>query len=110
MNDRLNPLLNAVISANYDLALERARTLDAEGQRRVFEGLPFLIKDLTDVAGFQTLNGSRLFRGYVATENNPFVQATEDAGAVVLGKTATPEFGLIGTTEPLATAIPWATR
>ena len=109
--DRLNPLLNAVISANYDLALERARTLDAEGQRRVFEGLPFLIKDLTDVAGFQTLNGSRLFRGFVADENDPFAQATEDAGAVVLGKTTTPEFGLIGTTEPLATGMtrnPWS--
>ena len=109
--DRLNPVLNAVISANYDLALERARKLDAQGQRRVFEGLPFLIKDLTDVAGFQTLNGSRLFRGFVAAESNPFVQATEDAGAVVLGKTTTPEFGLIGTTEPLATGMtrnPWS--
>ncbi len=109
--DRLNPLLNAVISANYDLALDRARTLDASRQRRLFEGLPMVIKDLTDVAGFQTLNGSRLYRGYVAQESHEFVQALDTAGAVILGKTATPEFGLIGTTEPLATGMtrnPWS--
>lgn len=109
--DRLNPLLNAVISANYELAMDRARALDANRQRRVFEGLPFVVKDLTDVAGFQTLNGSRLFRGFVASESHEFVQATERAGVVVLGKTTTPEFGLIGTTEPLVTGLtrnPWS--
>ncbi len=109
--DRLNPLLNAVVSANYDLAMDRARALDANRQRRAFEGLPFLIKDLTNVAGFQTLNGSRLYRGFVAAESDPFAAATEAAGAVVLGKTTTPEFGLIATTEPLVTGLtrnPWS--
>ncbi len=109
--DRLNPVLNAVISANYELAMERAKALDADRQRRVFEGLPFLIKDLTDVAGFQTLNGSRLYRGYVASESDAFAEATMAAGVVVLGKTTTPEFGLIATTEPLVTGLsrnPWS--
>ena len=73
--NRLNPLLNVVISADYDLAMDRAKALDAGRQKRVFEGLPFLVKDLTDVAGFQTLNGSRLCRGNVPDESAPFAQA-----------------------------------
>jgi amidase len=109
--ERLNPLVNAVVSANYEMAMERARALDANPQKRVFEGLPFLIKDLTDVAGLQTMNGSRMFRGNIAAESHPFVRAAEAAGVVIIGKTATPEFGLIGTTEPLATGLtrnPWS--
>jgi amidase len=109
--ETLNPLLNAVIAANYELAMDRARAADARRQGRVFEGLPFLVKDLTNVAGFQTMNGSRLYRGFIAAESDPFAQATEDAGAIVLGKTTTPEFGLIGTTEPLASGLtrnPWS--
>lgn len=109
--DRLNPLLNVVISADYDLAMDRAKALDAGRQKRAFEGLPFLVKDLTDVAGFQTLNGSRLYRGNVPDESAPFAQATEAAGVVVIGKTTTPEFGLISSTEPLVTGLsrnPWS--
>jgi amidase len=109
--DRLNPILNAVLSANYELALERARALDGNRRQRAFEGLPFLVKDLSDVAGFQTQNGSRMFRGSLAAESDSFVQAVEASGVVIVGKTTTPEFGLIATTEPLLSGIsrnPWS--
>lgn len=107
---RMNPIVNAVVSVNFELAMERARSMDANRQKRVFEGLPFLIKDLTDVADFPTQNGSRMFRGNMATVSHEFVRATEAAGVVIIGKTATPEFGLIGTTEPLLSGLtrnPW---
>ena len=109
--ERLNPLVNAVLSANYEMAMKKARELDANRQTRVFEGLPFLIKDLTDVAGLETRNGSRMFRGNVAAESHVFVKAVEKAGVVIIGKTTTPEFGLIGTTEPLVSGLtrnPWS--
>ncbi len=109
--ERLNPLVNAVLSANYEMAMKTARALDANRQTRVFEGLPFLIKDLTDVAGFETRNGSRMFRGNVAADSHVFVKALEKAGVVIIGKTTTPELGLIGTTEPLVSGLtrnPWS--
>jgi amidase len=109
--ERLNPILNAVVSMNAELALTRAAEIDRGRRKRVFEGLPFLVKDLTETAGIPTQNGSRMFRGFMADNDHPIVDAWEDAGAVVLGKTATPEFGLIATTEPLVSGPcrnPWS--
>lgn len=54
--------------------------------------------------------GSRLFEGYVSTESAPHAEAVLDAGFVVLGKTNTPEFGLVATTESAALGVcrnPW---
>lgn len=109
--ERLNPVVNAVVAANYELALESAQKIDDGGQRRVFEGLPFLVKDLTPTVGMPTQSGSRMFRGFTADENHDYVTAVEKAGVVVIGKTATPEFGLIATTEPLVSGLtrnPWS--
>lgn len=109
--ERLNPVLNAVVSNRFDQAMAQAAELDGMRQRRVFEGLPFLVKDLTDVAGLPTRNGSRMFRHNVPEKSHEYVDGVEAAGVVILGKTATPEFGLIATTEPLVSGLtrnPWS--
>lgn len=76
-----------------------------------FSGVPFLVKDLhTDIAGYRTGQGSRLYDGYVADVTSELVRRHEAAGLVIFGKTTTPEFGLTGTTESLAegpTRNPW---
>ncbi|MFS2021807.1 amidase family protein, partial [Massilia sp. CT11-108] len=75
-----------------------------------FAGVPTLVKDLLAVPGFPTGFGSRLFRGARLPGTSPYAQALRRAGLVVLGKSTTSEFGLLGTTEPLATGPtrnPW---
>lgn len=76
-----------------------------------FKGVPFLIKDLRDYAGARSTNGSRFFTSNIAVSSAPPVQAYEKAGLVMVGKTNTPEFGLLATTEPLLfgpTHNPWS--
>ena len=106
--ERIDPQLNAVVLDLFD----RARAQAQRGTDGPFAGVPFLIKDLDDLAGERTSMGSRLFEGYVATENGPYVDAALAAGVIPVGKSNTPEFGLIGTTESLALGAcrnPWNT-
>ncbi len=58
-------------------------------------------KEISDFAGTRTTMGSRLFEENIAENNTPIVQRAVDAGLVILGKTNTPEVGLISPTEPL---------
>ena len=104
--ERLNPIINAVVATDF----ERARTLAATqtealaGGRQpdgVLYGVPYLVKDLTPVAGVPMDFGSRLFAGTVAEEDGPAIAACRAAGMNIIGKTATPEFGLIGSTETM---------
>ena len=111
--EAVNPAINAIVADNYEAALAQAALVDKNPallQRSNFAGLPFLIKDLTAVAGLQQTNGSRLFAGFMATHNGAITQKYLDAGLFVLGKTNTPEFGVTLTTEPSANGItrnPW---
>ncbi|MBK52090.1 MAG: amidase [Gammaproteobacteria bacterium] len=110
---RLNPRLNAITSECYKQARKNAAELDRakRGSSRV-AGLPFLIKDLSPLAGQLQSNGSRLYHGFTASRSAAIVQDYLDAGLIILGKTNTPEFGLTITTEPVAngaTRNPWNT-
>jgi amidase len=94
--DRMNPTLNAVVQTRY----ERAREVlaDADGP---FAGVPFLLKDLHQtLAGEATSHGSRLFAGWHATRDGELTRRYVRAGVVILGKTNTPELGLMPVTEP----------
>jgi len=64
-------------------------------------GVPVAIKDLNNVEGVRTTFGSRLFEDHVADANDVFVDRLLAAGAIVIGKTNTPEFGLGCTTDNL---------
>ena len=95
--EALNPLLNAVISTSYDEALRRAAgPLDGR-----LAGVPYLLKDLVvERAGTPFTEGSRSLVGNVSTVTSELAARLERAGLVVLGRTNTPEFGMVPTCEP----------
>lgn len=108
--ERLNPQLAAVCAPMFDLARVRVRAGQPEGP---FGGVPYLLKDLIEYPGVRYTAGSRMLASNVSDWRSPYLDATEAAGLVVLGKTATPEFGLTATTEPLLggpTHNPWNLR
>lgn len=93
-----NPRVNAVIHTCFDRARDVARTVDRDAP---FAGVPFLLKDLlSGYAGEPLGNGSRCYGNYIPVTNAPLVERYVAAGLVVMGKTNTPEFGLMPVTEP----------
>ncbi|MFG6119668.1 MULTISPECIES: amidase [Thalassobacillus] len=107
--EELNPKLNAVVHTMFDEALEQAKRYKPDSS--LFGGLPFLIKDLNNIQGHPTTSGSKLMDGFTAGEDDIFVERYREAGLTFLGKTNTPEFGFLPTTEPDhlgATKNPWA--
>jgi amidase len=95
--ERRNPALNAVVYKAYDEARATARSGPPEGP---FSGVPFLIKDLgVAVAGWPNSHGSRFARDVVDAEDCGLARRYRGAGAVFMGRTNTPEFGITGTTE-----------
>ena len=102
-----NPALNAVIDSWEDEALERARGPIPMG---LLAGVPFLLKDTVDYPGRRFAKGSRLRRDVMGSRVDPWVAAMQAQGAIFIGKTNTPEFGLLDVTEPMAfgpTLNPW---
>ncbi|MEQ9146405.1 MAG: amidase [Parvibaculaceae bacterium] len=95
--EKLNPALNAVVHTRFD----KARDLAASGvlPDGPFKGVPYLIKDLSPLEGEPHTLGSKLFAGNIADHDAGGVQRAKEAGLVILGKTNTPEFGLLATTE-----------
>jgi amidase len=104
------PQLNAVVHTLYDRAREDARN-PRPAVAGPFQGVPFLLKDLLgDIAGVPTTSGSRFLRGIPAPVDAELVRRYRRAGVIPIGKTNTPEFGLLPTTEPVAygpTRNPW---
>jgi len=95
--ERHNGKLNAVVHKAYDDARAAARGDLPDGP---FRGVPFLIKDLgMAVAGWPRTGGSRFMRDFTDTADGSLVARYRASGAVFLGKTNTPEFGITGTTE-----------
>jgi amidase len=96
--DRLNPALNAVVTPMYDRALEAAKADLPDGP---FKGVPFLLKDLLAAyAGVPMTVGSELMRRFVPDHDSELVRRIKRAGLIIAGKTNTPEFGILPTTEP----------
>lgn len=106
--ERLNPKLNAVITPMYEQAREAAQGTLPEGP---FRGVPYLLKDLVaSYAGTRMAWGSAFMRNFVPDHDSELVGRLKRAGLVFLGKTNTPEFGIVPTTEPMlfgATRNPW---
>jgi amidase len=95
--EAVNPLVNAIVTLVPEQALKVARELDgrlARGQPiGTLGGLPVAHKDLFATKGIRTTYGSRLFADYVPAENALVVDRLQQAGAVTIGKTNTPEWG-----------------
>ena len=105
---RINPQLNAVILPMFD----QARVVAAEGAFGApFGGVPFLLKDLAQtIKGVSTSSGSRFWRGWVPAHDGTLYRRFVDAGLITVGKTNTPEMGLLPVTEPSLfgpTRNPW---
>ncbi|KPQ05669.1 MAG: amidase [Rhodobacteraceae bacterium HLUCCA12] len=110
----VNPQLNAVVVDTGDDALERARALDrarATGaEPGPLHGVPVTIKINVDQAGQATSNGVVALKDVIAPDDAPVVRNLQDAGAVVIGRTNTPEFSFRADTDnPLhgRTHNPW---
>ena len=95
--EALHPTLNVITVPMYD----EARKAIADGlPDGPFTGVPFLVKDLgMDYAGTRTTNGCELFEDYVADHDTELVSRFKQAGLVIFGKSASPEFGLTTSTE-----------
>lgn len=91
----LNPQVNAIVSLRHPAALlAEAAAADQAPRKGWLHGIPMAVKDLADVAGLPTTQGSPAFAGSVAASDDLMVQRLRAAGAIIIGKTNTPEFGL----------------
>ena len=96
--ERLNPTLNAVVTPMYEQARAAATGKLPNGP---FTGVPFLLKDIfASYAGVRMTSGSTFLRDFVPDHDSELVARLKRAGLIILGKTNTPEFGLVPTTEP----------
>ena len=95
--DAVNPAVNAVVARDDAAARAAAKAADAAVMRGdmlgALHGLPLGVKDLEDVGGLRTTYGSPLFAGHVPAADQATVAGLRAAGAVILGKTNTPEWG-----------------
>ncbi|MFV0279181.1 MAG: amidase [Rhodoblastus sp.] len=105
--EKIDPQINAVVVRHYDFARAQIEKGLPDGP---FRGVPFLLKDLNLIAGTRTTFGASLNRNYVADHTDTLAQRFLDAGLVVFGKSSSPEWGLMPTTETRlhgATRNPW---
>ena len=98
--ERLQPELNCFIT----ICAEEARAAARESAKsiagtprneplRLLEGVPFTVKDLIDTAGVRTTYGSRIYAGNVPQTDAAAIERLKAAGAILVGKTTTPEYG-----------------
>ena len=109
--EQLNPTLNAVVTPMYEYARTAAGSNLPDGP---FTGVPFLLKDiLASFEGVPLTLGSKLLQSYVPDHDSELVIRFKRAGLITVGKTNTPEFGILPTTEPHlfgACRNPWNTE
>jgi len=107
--ESLNPSLNAVITQMFDVARAAARGPLPDGP---FRGVPFLLKDLiASYEGVRMASGSVALQDFVPDHDSELVRRLKRAGLIILGKTNTPELGILPTTEPRlfgASRNPWS--
>ena len=112
--ETLNPKINAYCTLIPESALQAAKEAETKVMKEEvlgpLHGIPLSIKDLMPTEGIRTTWGSRYYRDFVPREDGLLVQRLKAAGAIILGKTNTPEFGIgINTTNRLfgTTLNPW---
>ena len=95
--ERINPLINAYCTMTATEAMDEARRAEAlvmsGGRLGDLHGIPVSIKDLAFTKGVRTMSGSFIFEHRVPDVDAPFVRRLKEAGAIMVGKTTSPEFG-----------------
>ncbi len=95
--EKVNPKLNAVIHRMYEQARAAAKGTLPDGP---FRGVPFVVKDLDGwLAGEPYTQSCRMTKDFVPTEDAEIIARMKRTGVVIVGKTNTPELGLVGVTE-----------
>src|SRR3979409_1347286 len=104
---KVDPQLNAVVVKHYDYAQQQIDNGLPDGP---FTGVPFLLKDLDILGGTRTTSGASIYKNNVADHTSTLARRFLDAGVAIFGKSSSPEFGLMPTTEPRLfgpTRNPW---
>ncbi|MEU9345278.1 amidase [Streptomyces sp. NPDC048278] len=113
--EKVEPHINAFVTVVAEQALEQAK----EAERQIargdetgpLHGVPITVKDLTSTAGVRTTFGAEAFKDYVPEHDDVSWARLKAAGAILVGKTTTPPFGLLGITDSDVsgrTSTPWA--
>ncbi len=112
--ERLNPRLTAYCTVTVESARREAQAAETAvrrgGRLGPLHGVPVSVKDLVLTRGVRTTFGSRIYEWNIPEEDAPLVERLRAAGAILVGKTATPEFGWKGVTDSLLFGIsrnPW---
>jgi aspartyl-tRNA(Asn)/glutamyl-tRNA(Gln) amidotransferase subunit A len=112
INGRINAFCTLTEEEATKAAKEAETTVMRGGRLGLLLGLPISIKDLLFTSGIRTMSGSRTRENYVPTEDAPAVARVIASGAILIGKTTTPEFGFKAVTDSPVTGItrnPWDT-
>ncbi|WP_170592496.1 amidase [Ruegeria arenilitoris] len=92
---QVNGQVNAIVALqDEDVLMAQARAADDKSGRGPLHGLPIAVKDLVNVAGIASTQGSPVFRDHVPAVDDLIATRLRAAGAILIGKTNTPEFGL----------------
>ena len=95
--EKVNPQVNAIVTLLPEMAMEEARKADEKLERGEevgpLHGLPVAHKDLVQTKGIRTTFGSLVYQDFVPEEDALLVERLREAGAIMIGKTNTPEFG-----------------
>ncbi len=92
--ERVNPKVNAIVTFLPEEALKAAKALDRKKDfSRPFAGLPIAMKDVIATKGVRTTWGSLVYKAHVPAEDHILAERLKAAGAILIGKTNTPEFG-----------------
>ena len=112
--EKINPIINAYCTPTFELAREMAKNADQavkKGEKLgLLHGIPISLKDETDLKGFRTTFGSKLFETNISHKDDIIVERLKKAGVVILGKTNLPELGWKGVSNNLIfreTKNPW---
>jgi Asp-tRNA(Asn)/Glu-tRNA(Gln) amidotransferase A subunit family amidase len=115
--ERVNPKINAFVTVLAEAALQQAAAAEKDVMNLPAEslgalhGVPITVKDLTDTQGVRTTYGSLEYRDHVPARDSVSWSRLKKAGAILIGKTTTPEFGMLGITDSKLTgrtSNPWA--
>src|ERR1700724_4870216 len=94
---KVDPQINAVVVKHYDYAQAQIDSGLPDGP---FTGVPFLLKDLDILEGTRTTSGASVYKDNVADHTGTLAQRFLNAGVTIFGKSSSPEFGVLPTTEP----------
>src|SRR5690242_3702348 len=110
VNDKVNAFVTITADQAREDALAAEKRLLVDADLPPLFGVPITVKDLTDTAGVRTTYGSVAYVDYVPSADGIAWSRLKAAGTILIGKTTTPEFGLLGVTESKltgTTGTPW---